>query len=51
VLSFDQKVDWKIDIVLLPENDPLMTIRRPESTSINGGKLIGPARELIDLKS
>jgi cytochrome P450 len=51
VLSFDQEVDWKIDIVLLPANDPLMSIRRPEAPSMNGGKLIGPARELIDLKS
>ena len=51
VLSFDQEVDWKIDIVLLPENDPLMTIRRPAVSSIDGGKLIGPARELIVLKS
>jgi hypothetical protein len=51
VLSFDQEVDWKIDIVLLPANDPLMSIRRPEATPMNGGKLIGPARELIDLKS
>jgi hypothetical protein len=51
VLSFDQEVDWKIDIVLLPANDPLMSIRRLEAPSMNGGKLIGPARELIDLKS
>ena len=51
VLSSDQEVDWKIDIVLLPANDPLMSIRKPEPTSMSGGKLIGPARELIDLKS
>ena len=51
VLAFDQEVDWKIDIVLLPENDPLMSIRKPEATSTSGGKLIGPVRELIDLKS
>ncbi len=48
VLSFDQEVDWKIDIVLLPENDPLMSIRRPKAKSMSGGKLIGPARELIE---
>jgi cytochrome P450 len=51
VLAFDQEVDWRIDIVLLPGNDPLMSIRKPEATSMTGGKLIGPARELIDLKS
>jgi len=51
VLSSDQEVDWKIDIVLLPANDPLMSIRKPEPTSMSEGKLIGPARELIDLKS
>jgi cytochrome P450 len=51
VLSGDQEVDWKIDIVLLPKNDPLMTIREPEAASMSDGKLIGPARELIDLKS
>ena len=51
VLSFDQEIDWRIDIVLLPRNDPLMSIRRPEATSLSGGKLIGPVRELIDLKS
>ena len=51
VLASDQEVDWKIDIVLLPANDPLMSIRKPEPTSMSEGKLIGPARELIDLKS
>jgi len=51
VLSSDQEVDWKIDIVLLPANDPLMSIRKPEPTSMSEGKLSGPARELIDLKS
>jgi cytochrome P450 len=51
VLSSDQEVDWKIDIVLLPANDPLMSIRKPEPTSMSEGKLIGPARELFDLKS
>jgi cytochrome P450 len=51
VLSFDQEVDWKIDIVLLPENDPLVSIRRPAAKSTSGGKLNGPASELIDLKS
>jgi hypothetical protein len=51
VLSSDQEVDWKIDIVLLPETDPLMSIRKPEATSMSGGKWIGPARKLIYLKS
>jgi cytochrome P450 len=52
VLAFDQEVDWKIDIVLLPENDPLMAIRKPETASMSdGGELIGPAGKLIKLKS
>jgi len=51
VLAFDQEIDWKIDIVLLPVNDPVMSLRRPESTPVVGGKLIGPVRELIKLKS
>jgi cytochrome P450 len=51
VLSGDQEVDWKIDIVMLPANDPLMSIRKPETASMIDGKLIGPARELIVLKS
>jgi cytochrome P450 len=51
VLSSDQEVDWKIDIVLLPQSDPVMSIRKPNATSVRGGKLIGPVRQLIDLKS
>lgn len=51
VLANDQEVDWKIDIVLLPANDPLMSIRKPDATSTSDGKLIGPARELFVLKS
>ena len=51
ILSYDQAVDWKIEIVLLPENDPLMSLRKPDATLVSGGKLIGPVRELIDLKS
>jgi cytochrome P450 len=51
VLASDQEVDWKIDIVLLPANDPLMSIRKPQAMPASDGKLIGPARELIDLKS
>ena len=50
VLSADQEIDWKIDIVLLPENDPVMVIREPGPAS-KGGKLMGPVRELIELKS
>jgi cytochrome P450 len=50
VLSSDQEIDWKIDIVLLPENDATMVIREPGTTS-KGGKLRGPVRELIELKS
>jgi cytochrome P450 len=51
VLSFDQEVDWKIDIVLLPQNDPLVFLHRPDATPVSGGKLIGPVRKLIHLKS
>jgi cytochrome P450 len=52
VLSFDQEVDWRIDIVLLPETDPVMSIRKPDATAMSdGGKLIGPASKLIKLKS
>lgn len=51
ILSYDQAVDWKIEIVLLPENDPLMSLCKPDATLVSGGKLIGPVRELIDLKS
>jgi cytochrome P450 len=51
VLSSDQAIDWRIDIVLLPENDPVMSLRSPEASAVSGGKLIGPVRELINLKS
>lgn len=51
VLSSDQEIDWRIDIVLLPENDPVMSLRSPATRAVSGGKLIGPVRELIDLKS
>ena len=51
VLSFDQQVDWKIDIVLLPEDDPTMSIQPPDGPLTSGGKLIGPVRELVELKS
>jgi cytochrome P450 len=51
VLSSDQEVDWAIDIVLLPENDPQMSMHAPKSMATHGGKLLGPVSELIDLKS
>jgi cytochrome P450 len=51
VLSFDQEIDWKIDIVLLPRNNPVMSLHKPDTQPVSGGKLIGPVCELIDLKS
>src|SRR5262249_46470656 len=51
VLSFDQEIDWKIDIVLLPRNEPVMSLHRPGALPVSAGKLIGPVRELIALKS
>lgn len=51
VLALDQEIDWKIDIVLLPRNNPVMSLHKPDTQPVSGGKLIGPVRELIDLKS
>lgn len=47
VLSSDQEIDWQVDIILMPENDPIMEIQSPGTTPLEGGKLRGPVSELI----
>ncbi len=49
VLSGDQEIDWQVDIILMPENDPIMAIQTPGTTPLEGGKLLGPVSDLIQI--
>ncbi len=47
VLAFDQEIDWSIDIIFSPVNDPIMTVRAPAYTHVDAGTLHGPVTELF----
>ena len=49
VLAADQEIDWRIHIMLMPRNEPLMSVRAPGASAISGGRLRGPVGELIKL--
>jgi cytochrome P450 len=51
VLEDDQRVDWRINIMLMPASDPSMTIRAVQrNASTSAGKLLGSVGELVDLR-
>jgi len=47
VLAFDQEVDWSIDIIFSPANDPIVTVQEPGTTQLDTGTLLGPITELF----
>jgi cytochrome P450 len=49
LLAEDQEIDWRIHIMFMPRNEPIMKVRVPGLSSLRAGKLIGPIGELISL--
>jgi len=49
LLAFDQEIDWRIDIIFTPANDPIMTLQEPGATHLTAGTLRGPITELFHL--
>jgi len=49
VLTEDQEIDWRIHIMFMPRNEPIMTVTAPDVSTLIGGKLLGPVGELISL--
>lgn len=49
VLAHDQEIDWQIQIIFSPGGDPIMKLQRPRAAGVNGGRLLGPVRDLISL--
>lgn len=47
VLAFDQEIDWSIDIIFSPANDPIITVQTPGTTQLQAGTLLGPVTELF----
>ena len=48
-ISLDQEIDWRIDIMFMPRNDPTMTVELPGATNLRAGKLLGPVSDLVKL--
>lgn len=49
VLALDQEIDWRIHIMFMPRDEPIMTIRSPGASTLKGGRLLGPVGDLISL--
>jgi hypothetical protein len=49
VLAYDQEIDWRIDIVFMPANEPVMSLHRPRKTDGEAGTVLGPVTELFHL--
>jgi cytochrome P450 len=47
VLADDQEIDWRIHIMFMPRNEPIMTVSAPSTSTPKAGKLLGPVSELI----
>ena len=49
-LDGDQEIDWRLHIMFMPQDDPIMSVTRTDSsapTSDRGGKLLGPVGDLL----
>ena len=51
VLAEDQEIDWRIHIIFMPRNDPIMTLSTPGGSTFSEGKLLGPVADLISLNT
>jgi len=49
VLAGDQEIDWAIDIIFTPANDPIMTVQEPGMSDREAGRLLGPVSELFQI--
>ena len=49
VLAGDQELDWTIDIIFMPANDPIMTVQEAGTTQLETGRLLGPVSELFQI--
>jgi cytochrome P450 len=49
VLAEDQEIDWRIHIMFMPRNEPIMTVNAPGVLNARAGKLLGPISELVSL--
>lgn len=49
LLAADQEIDWSIDIIFTPANDPVMSLQEPGTTYLQPGTLLGPITELFHL--
>src|ERR1051325_1669420 len=49
VLAGDQEVDWSIDIIFMPANDPIMIVQEAGTTHLEAGRLLGPVSELFQI--
>jgi cytochrome P450 len=45
-LAYDQAIDWRVHIMLMPSVDPVMKVRAADADD-QGGHLLGPAAELL----
>lgn len=49
VLAEDQEIDWRINTMFMPRNEPIMTVSAPGESTPRAGKLLGPVGELLVL--
>lgn len=49
VLMGDQEIDWEIDIIFAPSNDPIIRLVEYGSSSGDAGKLCGAVADLFEL--
>lgn len=47
-LALDQEIDWSIDIIFTPANDPVMILQDPGTTDLAAGTLLGPITDLFE---
>jgi hypothetical protein len=50
VLADDQEIDWRIHIMFMPRNDPVMNVRAAGAADARAGRLRGPVAELVNLQ-
>jgi cytochrome P450 len=51
LLDEDQEIDWRIHIMFMPRNEPLIKVCAAGDTNTRAGKLLGPINELISLEA
>jgi cytochrome P450 len=50
VLADDQQIDWRVHIIFMPSNEPIITVQASRTSSLQkAGKLLGAVGELVSL--